>query len=163
MSTERPDVFPVAVEWEGRRLTRVRGSGGPPLEIATPPMFPEGMHGYWSPEELLVGAVGSCLMLTFVAACAARELPLHDLRVKAIGRAGRRGRGAYGFQGIDVTISVQAPPERFEQLQGLVERAHRNCIVATALEVPIEIRLDLRASDSQVAVLAGHHANARPA
>ena len=37
------------------------------IEVATPPEFPKGMVGIWSPEHLLVAAVNSCLMTTFLA------------------------------------------------------------------------------------------------
>ena len=37
------------------------------IEVATPPEFPRGIPGVWSPEHLLVAAVNSCLMTTFLA------------------------------------------------------------------------------------------------
>lgn len=37
------------------------------IEVATPPEFKGGMVGIWSPEHLLVAAVNSCLMTTFLA------------------------------------------------------------------------------------------------
>ena len=35
--------------------------------IATPPQFPKGIEGIWSPEHLLTAAVSSCYMTTFLA------------------------------------------------------------------------------------------------
>jgi peroxiredoxin-like protein len=35
--------------------------------IATPPQFPKGIEGIWSPEHLLTAAVSSCFMTTFLA------------------------------------------------------------------------------------------------
>ena len=37
------------------------------IEVATPPPFPKGMPGIWSPEHLFTAAVSSCLMTTFLA------------------------------------------------------------------------------------------------
>lgn len=37
------------------------------IKVATPPEFPNGIPGIWSPEHLLVAAVNSCLMTTFLA------------------------------------------------------------------------------------------------
>ena len=37
------------------------------IEVATPPDFPKGMEGVWTPEHLLVASVNSCLMTTFLA------------------------------------------------------------------------------------------------
>ena len=35
------------------------------IEVATPPEFPKGIPGIWSPEHLFTAAVSSCLMTTF--------------------------------------------------------------------------------------------------
>jgi organic hydroperoxide reductase OsmC/OhrA len=37
------------------------------VEVATPPEFPKGIPGIWSPEHLFTAAVSSCLMTTFLA------------------------------------------------------------------------------------------------
>ena len=37
------------------------------IEVATPPDFPKGIAGIWSPEHLYIGAVNSCFMTTFLA------------------------------------------------------------------------------------------------
>lgn len=37
------------------------------LEVATPPEFPKGVPGIWSPEHLFTAAVVSCFMTTFLS------------------------------------------------------------------------------------------------
>lgn len=37
------------------------------IEVATPPEFPKGVAGVWSPEHLFTASVASCLMTTFLA------------------------------------------------------------------------------------------------
>ena len=37
------------------------------IEVATPPEFPKGIAGIWSPEHLLTASVVSCFMTTFLA------------------------------------------------------------------------------------------------
>ena len=37
------------------------------IEVATPPQFPKGIPGIWSPEHLFTAAVSSCLMTTFLS------------------------------------------------------------------------------------------------
>jgi len=60
--------YEVKVNWESDR----KGILSSPvlysnIEVATPPEFAKGMPGIWSPEHLLVAAVNSCLMTTFLA------------------------------------------------------------------------------------------------
>lgn len=40
---------------------------GSKINVATPPEFPKGMKGIWSPEHLFTAAVNSCFMTTFLA------------------------------------------------------------------------------------------------
>jgi organic hydroperoxide reductase OsmC/OhrA len=37
------------------------------IEVATPPDFPKGMEGVWTPEHLFVASINGCLMTTFLA------------------------------------------------------------------------------------------------
>ena len=42
-------------------------TGSSCIEVATPPDFPKGIPGIWSPEHLFTAAVSSCFMTTFLA------------------------------------------------------------------------------------------------
>ena len=37
------------------------------IDVATPPQFPKGIEGVWSPEHFYTAAISSCLMTTFLA------------------------------------------------------------------------------------------------
>ncbi len=51
------------------------------IEVATPPEFPKGIAGIWSPEHLLVAAVSSCLMTTFLAVAENSKLGICELHL----------------------------------------------------------------------------------
>ncbi len=66
--------YTVAVNWHNDRKgimcsPELYESGGEAscISVATPPEFPKGMPGIWSPEHLFTAAVSSCLMTTFLA------------------------------------------------------------------------------------------------
>ena len=78
--------YEVKVNWEADR----KGSMSSPvlntkIEVATPPEFPKGMPGIWSPEHLLVAAVNSCLMTTFLAIAENFKFDFIDFESKADG------------------------------------------------------------------------------
>ncbi len=56
------------------------------FEVATPPEFPKGMKGIWSPEHLFVASVSSCLMTTFLAISEFSKLEYIGLKVNAVGK-----------------------------------------------------------------------------
>jgi organic hydroperoxide reductase OsmC/OhrA len=57
---------------------------GPCIEVATPPEFPKGMPGIWSPEHLFTAAVSSCLMTTFLAIAENSKQEPEDLFFKLV-------------------------------------------------------------------------------
>ena len=60
--------YPIRISWKHDRLGEVTSSDtDTALQVATPPAFPKGMAGYWSPEHLFTAAISSCLMTTFLA------------------------------------------------------------------------------------------------
>jgi organic hydroperoxide reductase OsmC/OhrA len=65
---EQEHFYNVSVSWDKDRIGNL---SSPELnnliEVATPPEFPKGVAGIWSPEHLLVAAVNSCLMTTFLS------------------------------------------------------------------------------------------------
>lgn len=64
--------YNVDVNWENSRKgilcsPELNKKNGICIEVATPPEFPKGMEGIWSPEHLFVAAISGCLMTTFLA------------------------------------------------------------------------------------------------
>lgn len=61
-------IFNVNLKWVADRIGEV---SSPELldaiDVATPPQFPKGVDGVWSPEHFFTAAVNSCFMTTFLA------------------------------------------------------------------------------------------------
>ena len=68
-------VYNVEINWNkdrkgvmcSRELSQESGDLNSCIEVATPPEFPKGVPGIWSPEHLFTAAVSSCLMTTFLS------------------------------------------------------------------------------------------------
>jgi len=56
------------------------------IEVATPPEFPKGIPGIWSPEHLFTAAVSSCLMTTFLAIAENSKLEFENFSCKSKGK-----------------------------------------------------------------------------
>src|SRR6188508_949765 len=56
------------------------------IEVATPPEFPKGIPGIWSPEHLFTAAVNSCLMTTFLAIAENSKLSFSNFSCKSKGK-----------------------------------------------------------------------------
>ncbi|KQB44275.1 OsmC family protein [Flavobacterium daejeonense] len=56
------------------------------IEVATPPPFPHGIAGVWSPEHLLTAAVVSCFMTTFLAIAENSKLEFQNFKCNSKGK-----------------------------------------------------------------------------
>lgn len=60
--------YEVNVDWnEGRKGTLWSPALQETIYCATPPEFPNGVPGIWSPEHLYAAAINSCYLATFLA------------------------------------------------------------------------------------------------
>ena len=58
-------VYKNSLKWQRDKKGELSSSGKADIEIATPPEF-KGHPGIWSPEDLFVASVNSCIMTTFL-------------------------------------------------------------------------------------------------
>ena len=56
------------------------------IEVATPPQFPKGIEGIWSPEHFFTAAVNSCFMTTFLAIAENSRLEFDTFNCSAEGK-----------------------------------------------------------------------------
>ena len=61
-------LYNVQLKWNNGRIGELSSPElNTKIEVATPPQFPEGIEGIWSPEHLFTAAVNSCFMTTFLS------------------------------------------------------------------------------------------------
>ncbi|WGD55102.1 hypothetical protein QA641_15105 [Bradyrhizobium sp. CB1650] len=59
--------------WSSARRGTLSASGKESINVGSPPEF-KGEPDIWAPEELLVGSVNTCMMLTFLTLAQAKGL-----------------------------------------------------------------------------------------
>ena len=108
------------------------------LVSASPAEF-DGPGDRWSPEMLLVAAIGDCLVLTFRAVALASKLPWIALRCRVSGTLDRVGRITQ-FTAFEVHATLGVPmgvdPERARRA---LEKAEQNCLVSNSLKAPVHL------------------------
>ena len=145
--------FPLSVRWIAGRRTVMSVPGKVDLEVATPPEFKGGVEGVWSPEDLLVGSVASCFVVTLVAVAERRSIPLRGLEVDASGRVTQRDDGRFGFIEVVLEVSLSTDPGFEGEVAGAAEAAERSCLVAASLDFPVRFELHVRTAPLQAAAL----------
>ena len=79
--------YQVNLEWKESKIGEI---SSPVLDntfkVATPPEFPGGIEGIWSPEHLFTAAVNSCFMTTFLAIAEKSRLKFKSFTCQAKGK-----------------------------------------------------------------------------
>lgn len=89
-----PHSYNVDIAWnKGRQGYMYSAELDDELSIATPPQFPGGVEGIWSPEHLFTASISSCLMTTFLAIAENFKLPFTDFECQAKGILNKDERG----------------------------------------------------------------------
>ncbi len=136
--------FPVRIDRSEALWVTALAAKKPPLTIAMPAEFRGGVEGHWSPEELLVAAVASCYELTLRSIADRRQLRFSELEVRATGHVTQLARGRIGFLAIELDVRIECELGDEGMAEAAAHKAHELCIVGQALEVPVELKLELR-------------------
>jgi organic hydroperoxide reductase OsmC/OhrA len=117
---------------------RLAGERLPDLASASPAEF-GGPGDQWSPETLLVAAVGDCLVLTFRAVAAASKLDWTSLSCSVTGTLDRVERVTQ-FTAFEVRAELEiAPGTDAELARRVVDKAERNCLVSNSLKASVHV------------------------
>lgn len=111
-------------------LTKDEGSC---IEVATPPEFPGGIAGIWSPEHLFTAAVSSCLMTTFLAIADNSKLAFSQF---SCGSKGKLDRVDGKFQITEVvlepTVTIAHEKDR-ERTERILEKSEAACLISNSI------------------------------
>lgn len=107
------------------------------IEIATPPEFPKGMEGIWSPEHLFAAAVNSCLMTTFLAVAENSKLDFETLNSTAIGKLDKVD-GKYMMTEVVLKPRlVIRNAEQQEKAKRVLEMSEKACLISNSIKSKI--------------------------
>lgn len=135
--SSKPIFFEVDLNW----LTGTRGviagkDANGTIHVATPPEF-GGSGKPWTPEHLLLSAITSCFMTTFLVFEKKFKITINHLECHATGEI-QVVEGKLSFTRIDVFPKIYIPDESMREMANLaMEKTHKYCLVANAICAPI--------------------------
>lgn len=119
------------------REHRVLVDGKPDLQLTADAAF-RGDAAKLNPEDLLVAAISSCHMLSYLALCAKYGINVLSYEDSATGTMREDGRGGGRFEEVVLhPVVTIADAEHTERAMHLHERAHELCFIANSCSVPI--------------------------
>ncbi|NQZ77058.1 MAG: OsmC family protein [Ekhidna sp.] len=110
------------------------------LEVATPPEFPKGIPGIWSPEHLFTAAVSSCLMTTFLAVAENFKLDFINFSCESKGMLGKADKGLQMTE-VELHPVVTIPDESQRELAlKVLNKSERACLITNSIKSSVVMK-----------------------
>jgi organic hydroperoxide reductase OsmC/OhrA len=132
-------------DWTAARQGTLSASEKPQIAVGSPPEF-RGRPDVWAPEELLVGSVNTCLMLTFLALAQAKNLAPAGYESEAEGLL-ENVEGKYRITEVavrpHVTLNDVAELERAREI---MENVEAECFISNSIRAKVTITAEFTVS-----------------
>ena len=132
--------YEVNLQWNNDRKGTLSSPALPnQIEVATPPDFPKGMVGIWSPEHLFVAAVNSCLMTTFLAIAENSKIEFISFESNAVGIVDKVD-GKYAVTEIILKPKLVIPPSQHQDRAiRVIEMSEKACLISNSIKTKITL------------------------
>ena len=128
-----PHHYNVSLEWLVDRNAKITTREGLAIEGAPPIEF-DGPGHQWSPEELLLSAIGLCFITTFCSMAHKENLSFHSFACKVDGTLEKTKEGL-NFTQYKIHSSISSQLADREKTSALLAKAKKYCIVGNALKI----------------------------
>lgn len=131
--------YNVDVNWNSDRKgvmcsPELLNEAGNCIEVATPPEFPKGIPGIWSPEHLFTAAVSSCLMTTFLAIAENSRLDFKNFSCKSKGLLDQvEGKFLMTEIILEPTVTIFHEKDR-EKTDRILQKSEAACLISNSIK-----------------------------
>lgn len=139
-----PHLYNVDISWTKER----QGEMSSPelstvIEIATPPQFPNGVEGIWSPEHLFTSAVASCLMTTFLSIAENSKLEFTAFSCKSHGKLEQiEGKILMTEVILEPTVTIANESDR-EKADRVLQKSEQHCLISNSIKSKVTMNTNI--------------------
>jgi organic hydroperoxide reductase OsmC/OhrA len=143
-----PHFYTVDIAWNKDRrgmmcspeLMQDNDPAGGCIEVATPPEFPKGISGIWSPEHLFTASVSSCLMTTFLAIAENSKLAFSSFRCGSKGKL-EQVDGKWMMTEVLLEPVVVVPEEKdVDRAVRVLQKSESNCLISNSIKAKVVMK-----------------------
>lgn len=114
------------------------------IKVATPPQFPGGVEGIWSPEHLFTAAVSSCFMTSFTAIAEYSKFEFESLEVESVGVMSKvDGKFVMSKVILKPVLSIR-DESQIKKAHRLLEKAEEICLISRSIKSEIELHPEVQ-------------------
>lgn len=136
--TYKPYRYKAKTAWSSARRGILSAAGKPDIVVGSPPEF-KGQLDIWAPEELLVGSINTCMMLTFLSLAQARGLTPVGYESEAEGLL-ENVEGKYCITEVAVRPRVSLNGEvEVERAREIMESVEAQCFISNSVKSKVKL------------------------
>lgn len=134
--------YHTAIELDGGVAANLASEGKPSILISPPPEF-MGVAGRWTPENLYVASIESCLLYTFIALARSRQLDYAGYSSTAEGvLESIEGQMIVSTVIVRPRIVIKHEADR-EKTLGIAGSLEPNCFISNSVESEVRIEAEI--------------------
>lgn len=137
-----PHYYHVDVNWIADRKgvmcsPELNRDAGSCIEVATPPEFPKGIPGIWTPEHLFTAAISSCLMTTFLSIAENSKLAFISFSCTSKGKL-EQVEGKFMMSEIILEPTVTITDKKdLERVKHILQKSEAACLISNSVKSKI--------------------------
>ena len=109
------------------------------IEVATPPEFPNGIPGIWSPEHLFTAAVNSCFMTTFLSIAENSKLEFSEFTCNAKGKLDKvDGKFLMTEIILEPTLMIHDESQK-ERAEKILQKSEAACLISNSIKSSVSL------------------------
>lgn len=134
-----PHYYNVDVNWNTERKgvmcsPELNNDSNNCIEVATPPEFPKGIPGIWSPEHLFTAAISSCLMTTFLAIAENFKLEFNNFSCKSRGKLEQvDGKFMMSEVILEPVVTISDEKDR-DKAERVLQKSEAACLISNSVK-----------------------------
>lgn len=130
------------------RTHQLAAPGKPVLTTSSDPAF-LGLPELWNPEDMLLGALSSCHMLSYLACCARARITVLDYTDRATATMVENGKGGGAFTEATLRPVVTiAQADKVAHAMRLHGTASKVCFIANSVSFPVHHEAEIRVAQT---------------
>jgi peroxiredoxin-like protein len=147
-----PHYYNVEVSWNQERKgvmcsPELNKEANHCIEVATPPEFPKGIPGIWSPEHLFTASVSSCLMTTFLAIAENSKLDFNHFSCNSKGKLEQvDGKFMMSEIVLEPTVTIADEKDRDRALK-VLQKSEAACLISNSVKSKISMNPVIKISE----------------
>jgi organic hydroperoxide reductase OsmC/OhrA len=136
-------IYKNSIKWQSEKRGLLSSFDKPDIEVATPPEF-RGHPGIWTPEDLFVASVNSCIMTTFLYYAEKEGIEFLSYESQAEGvLEWIEGRLIFSEIKIKPLVFIRRNSD-LQKVKAILEASKKSCLISNSIKCEVKVLPEIK-------------------